>query len=151
MFRVRFCCCLRRSSRHSAHVSCFYCSRIEWVWLHWSEYLKAHEEFRMWLVKVQRVVEPDLELQLGLREKLWQVEHHRVICSDVKAQDPLLERLLDEASALYNRTQDPSVDEQAQNTLHEEYDNVRTRAEVTFTVVRVETQDNEVERKHPGA
>lgn len=105
----------------------------------------------MWLVKVQRVVEPDLELQLGLREKLWQVEHHRVICSDVKAQDPLLERLLDEASALYNRTQDPSVDEQAQNTLHEEYDNVRTRAEVTFTVVRVETQDNKVERKHPGA
>lgn len=118
-------------------------SRIEWVWLHWSEYLKAHEEFRMWLVKVQRVVEPDLELQLGLREKLWQVEHHRVICSDVKAQDPLLERLLDEASALYNRTQDPSVDEQAQNTLHEEYDNVRTRAEERLRLVQKVAEDDE--------
>lgn len=86
----------------------------------------------MWLVKVQRMVEPQPELQLGLREKLWQVDHHRVICSDVKAQEPLLERLLDEASALYNRTQDPSVDEQAQSTIHEAYNNVRTRAEVTF-------------------
>lgn len=86
----------------------------------------------MWLVKVQWVVEPQLELQLGLREKLWQVEHHRVICSDVKAQESLLERLLDEAAALYNRTQDPSVDEQAQNALQEAYNNVRTRAEVTL-------------------
>lgn len=85
----------------------------------------------MWLVKVQRTVEPQLELQLGLREKLWQVDHHDVICSDVKAQEPLLERLLDEASAIYIRTQDPSVDENAQNTLQEAYDNVRTRAEVT--------------------
>lgn len=86
----------------------------------------------MWLVKVQRVVEPQLELQLGLREKLWQVEHHRVICSDMKAQEQLLKRLLDEASALYNRTQDPSVDEDTQKTLQEAYDNILTRAEVTF-------------------
>lgn len=100
------------------------------MWLHWSEYLKAHEEFSLWLVKVQRTVEPQLELQLGLREKLWQVDHHVVMCSDVKAQEPLLERLLDEASALYSRTQDPSVDELAQNNLHEAYNNVRTKAEV---------------------
>lgn len=84
----------------------------------------------MWLVKVQRVVEPQLELQLGLKEKLWQVEHNRVICSDVKAQEPLLERLLDEASALYNRTQDPSVDEQTQSALQEAYNNIHSRAEV---------------------
>lgn len=102
------------------------------MWLHWSEYLKAYEDFSIWLVKVQRVVEPQLELQLGLREKLWQIEHHRVICSDVKSQEQLLERLLDEAGALHNRTQDPSVDESAQNALQEAYDNVRTRAEVTL-------------------
>lgn len=89
----------------------------------------------MWLVKVQRVVEPQLELQLGLREKLWQVEHHRVICSDVKAQEPLLERLLDEASALYNRTQDPSVDEQTQNALQEAYSNIYARAEVWCWII----------------
>ncbi|XP_060789678.1 nesprin-3 isoform X2 [Neoarius graeffei] len=118
-------------------------SRIEWVWLHWSEYLKAHEEFSMWLVKLQRLVEPQLELQLGLREKLWQVEHHRVICSDVKAQVPLLERLLDEASALYNRTQDPSVDEHAQNTLQEAYNNARTRAEDRLALVQKVAEEHQ--------
>ncbi|MCJ8737179.1 hypothetical protein PDJAM_G00021200 [Pangasius djambal] len=118
-------------------------SRIEWVWLHWSEYLKAREEFSMWLVKVQRVVEPQLELQLGLREKLWQVEHHRVICCDVKAQEPLLERLLDEASTLYNRTQDPSVDEHTQNTLQEAYNNVHARAEERLALVQKVAEEHQ--------
>lgn len=51
-------------------------SRIEWVWLHWSEYLKAYEEFEMWLVSVRRSLEPEVELQLGVKEKLWQVSKH---------------------------------------------------------------------------
>ncbi|XP_058254944.1 nesprin-3 isoform X2 [Hemibagrus wyckioides] len=118
-------------------------SRIEWVWLHWSEYLKAHEEFSLWLVKVQRTVEPQLELQLGLREKLWQADHHGVICSDVKAQEPLLERLLDEASALYSRTQDPSVDDLAQNNLHEAYNNVRTKAEERLALVQKVAEEHQ--------
>ncbi|KAK3563510.1 hypothetical protein QTP86_030372 [Hemibagrus guttatus] len=118
-------------------------SRIEWVWLHWSEYLKAHDEFSLWLVKVQQTVEPQLELQLGLREKLWQVDHHSVICSDVKAQESLLDRLLDEASALYNRTQDPSVDERTQNNLHEAYNNVRTRAEERLALVQKVAEEHQ--------
>ncbi|KAF7704058.1 hypothetical protein HF521_021130 [Silurus meridionalis] len=118
-------------------------SRIEWVWLHWNEYLKAYEEFNMWLVKVQRVVEPQLELQLGLREKLWQLEHHRVICSDLKAKEQLLERLLDEASTLYNRTQDPSVDEGAQNALQEAYNDIRTRAEERLALVEKVAEEHQ--------
>ncbi|KAI4882005.1 hypothetical protein NFI96_005482 [Prochilodus magdalenae] len=103
--------------------------RIEWVWLHWSEYLKAHEEFNTWLVKMERTLEPQLELQLGLREKLWQLDHHRVLCSDVKAQAQLMDRLVDEAAALYNRTQDTSVDENAQDGLQEAYNSIRAKAE----------------------
>ncbi|TSV68152.1 Nesprin-3 [Bagarius yarrelli] len=118
-------------------------SRIEWVWLHWSEYLKAHEEFSIWLLKMQRTLEPQLELQLGLREKLWQVDHHRVICSDVKAQEPLLDRLLDEAAALYSRTQDPSVDKDAQNALQEAYDNVCTRVEERLALVQKVAEEHQ--------
>lgn len=51
-------------------------SRIEWVWLHWSEYMKAHEEVEMWLVRMRRSLEPEVELQLGVKEKLWQVSEH---------------------------------------------------------------------------
>ncbi|KAJ8411832.1 hypothetical protein AAFF_G00154700 [Aldrovandia affinis] len=104
-------------------------SRIEWVWLHWSEYLKAREEFELWLVKMRRALEPELELQLGPQEKLWQLDHHRVLLSDAHGQALLLERLLDEAATLHNRTQDPSVDVEAQEGLQEAYNHIRDKAE----------------------
>uniref|UniRef100_A0A4W4FR03 KASH domain-containing protein n=1 Tax=Electrophorus electricus TaxID=8005 RepID=A0A4W4FR03_ELEEL len=111
-------------------------SRIEWVWLHWSEYLKAHEEFATWLLKQQAVLGPQPELQLGLREKLWQVDHHHVLCSDVKAQAVLLDRLLDEAAVLYNRTEDPTLDERAMERLHGAYNSVCARAEERMALVQ---------------
>ncbi|XP_052009821.1 nesprin-3 [Xyrauchen texanus] len=104
-------------------------SRIEWVWLHWSEYLKANEEFSMWQEKMHRVLEPLLEMQLGLEEKNWQVDHLRVLQSDILAQDQFLERLLDEATALFIRTEDASIDEQAQQGLQDAYNHIRDQAQ----------------------
>ncbi|KAM9842319.1 nesprin-3 [Aulostomus maculatus] len=111
-------------------------SRIEWVWLHWSEYLKAHEEFELWLTRQQRSLDVGVELQLGLKEKLWQVDQQRVVVSDIHGQAALLERLLDEAAALHNRTQDPSVEPQAQERLQEAYNDVRDRAEERLTLLQ---------------
>lgn len=105
-------------------------SRIEWVWLHWSEYLQAREEFEAWLSKHQRHLDMRIELQLGVKEKLWQVDQQRVVVSDVHGQAVLLERLLDEADALHNRTQDPTVKPQALERLQKAYNDVRDRAEV---------------------
>lgn len=105
-------------------------SRIEWVWLHWSEYLKAFEEYELWLTRQQRTLDVWVELQLGVKEKLWQVDQQRVVVSDIHSKATLLERLLDEAAALHNRTQDPSVEPQAQERLQEAYNSVRDRAEV---------------------
>lgn len=100
------------------------------MWLHWSEYLKAYEEFQLWLLKQRRSLDTDLELQLGLKEKLWQVDQQRVQLSDIQNQEALLDRLLDEAAALHSRTQDPSVDPRAQQALQEDYADVRDRAQV---------------------
>lgn len=105
-------------------------SRIEWVWLHWSEYLKAYEEFELWLARQQRSLDVGVELQLGVREKLWQLDQQRVMVSDIHSQAALLERLLDEAAALHNRTMDPSVEPQAQERLQEVYNELRDAAEV---------------------
>lgn len=105
-------------------------SRIEWAWLHWCEYLKAQQEFEGWLSKQRAALDVDVELQLGLKEKVWQVDQQRVLVSDVHGQSQLLERLLDEAAALHSRTQDPSVGAQAQEQLQEDYNTVRDRAEV---------------------
>lgn len=111
-------------------------SRIEWVWLHWSEYLKAHEEFGLWLEKMHRSLEPLLEMQLGLQEKLWQVDHLRVLHSDIQGQAQFLERLLDEAAALFNRTEDPSVDEQTQQGLQDAYNHIQDRAQERLTLAQ---------------
>ncbi|CAJ1074324.1 nesprin-3 [Xyrichtys novacula] len=111
-------------------------SRIEWVWLHWGEYLKAFEEFELWLMKQHCSLEVGVELQLGKMEKLWQVDQQRVIVSDIHGQAVLLERLLDEAAALHNRTQDPSVDPQTQERLQEAYSDVRDRAEERLSLLQ---------------
>ncbi|CAN9502531.1 unnamed protein product [Ophioblennius macclurei] len=119
-------------------------SRIEWVWLHWSEYLKAYEEFELWLAKQQRGVAVDAELQLGVKEKLWQVDQQRVVVSDIHSQSGLLERLLDEAAALHNRTQDPSVDGQAQERLQEAYNDVKDKAEERLSLLQKIAEEHQM-------
>ncbi|XP_056123130.1 nesprin-3 [Rhinichthys klamathensis goyatoka] len=118
-------------------------SRIEWVWLHWSEYLKAHEEFGMWLEKMHRALEPLLEMQLGLQEKLWQVDHLQVLHSDIQGQALFLERLLDEAAALFNRTEDPSVNEQAQQGLQDAYNHIRDRAQERLALAKKVAEEHQ--------
>ncbi|CAL8293377.1 unnamed protein product [Arctogadus glacialis] len=100
-------------------------SRVEWVWLHWSEYLKAHEGFEAGLARLGARLVAQVELQLDAREKQWQADHLQVELSNVCGQAPLLERLLDEAEALHGSTQDPSVDPAALEALRQAYSDVR--------------------------
>ncbi|XP_078516241.1 nesprin-3 isoform X2 [Lissotriton helveticus] len=104
-------------------------SRIEWVWLHWSEYLKARDEFTLWIHNMRLTLEPDIELQLGLKEKQWQFSHAQVLLKDVHNQSTLLDRLLEEAAALYNRIGDPSVDEEVQNQMKRDYEGIKKKAQ----------------------
>ncbi|XP_061700256.1 nesprin-3 isoform X4 [Syngnathoides biaculeatus] len=111
-------------------------SRIEWVWLHWSEFLIAHQEFVLWLTKQQCDLDVGVELQLGLKEKLWQVDKQRVVVSDVHGQAALLEKLLDEAAVLHNRTQDPSVEPKEQERLQEAYSDIRDKVEERLSLLQ---------------
>ncbi|XP_028827746.1 nesprin-3 isoform X2 [Denticeps clupeoides] len=118
-------------------------SRIEWVWLHWAEYLKAHEEFELWVAKLRRALETGPEPQPGLREKLWQVDHHRVLLSDVQAQAQLLERLLDEGATLHSRTEDPSVDEEKQKALQEAYNQIQDKAKERLLLLQKMAEEHQ--------
>lgn len=105
-------------------------SRIEWVWLHWSEYLLARDEFYRWFQRMTVVLAPPVELQLGLKEKQWQLGQAQVLLYDVGHQAVLLDRLLEEAASLFHRIGDPSVDEDAQKRMKAEYEAVKARAQV---------------------
>lgn len=105
-------------------------SRIEWVWLHWSEYLLARDEFYRWFQKMTVTLAPPVELQLGLKEKQWQLDQAQVLLHSVDHQAVLLDRLLEEAASLFHRIGDPSVDEDAQTRMKAEYDAVKAKAQV---------------------
>ncbi|XP_038602777.1 nesprin-3 [Tachyglossus aculeatus] len=104
-------------------------SRIEWVWLHWSEYLRAQDEFYRWFQSMRATLEPALELQLGWKEKQWQLSHSEVLLGNVQNQAVLLDRLLEEAASLFNRIGDPSVDEDVQRKMKAEYEEIKAKAQ----------------------
>ncbi|XP_051662392.1 nesprin-3 isoform X2 [Manacus candei] len=118
-------------------------SRIEWVWLHWSEYLKAQDEFYAWIHNMRVTLEPDIELQLGLKEKQWQLSHAQVLLNDVVNQSVLLERLLEEAASLFSRIGDPSVDEDAQKKMRVEYEGIRQEAQNRVKLLETITKEHE--------
>uniref|UniRef100_A0A8V0Z0L1 Nesprin-3 n=1 Tax=Gallus gallus TaxID=9031 RepID=A0A8V0Z0L1_CHICK len=117
-------------------------SRIEWVWLHWSEYLKAQDEFYIWIHNMRVTLEPDIELQLGLKEKQWQLSHAQVLLNDVLNQSVLLETLLEEAASLFNRIGDPSVDEDAQKKMKVEYESIRKEAQNRVKLLEKITEEH---------
>ncbi|XP_026704824.1 nesprin-3 isoform X1 [Athene cunicularia] len=118
-------------------------SRIEWVWLHWSEYLKAQDEFYAWIHNMRVTLEPDIELQLGLKEKQWQLSHAQVLLNDVLNQSVLLERLLEEAASLFSRIGDPSVDEDVQKKMRVEYEGIREEAQSRVELLEKITKEHE--------
>ncbi|NXI46114.1 SYNE3 protein, partial [Galbula dea] len=118
-------------------------SRIEWVWLHWNEYLKAQEEFYTWIHNMRVILEPDIELQLGLKEKQCQLRHAQVLLNDVINQSVLLETLLEEGSSLFSRIDDPSVDEDVQKKMRAEYEAIRQEAQSRVKLLEKITKEHE--------
>uniref|UniRef100_G1KNH0 Nesprin-3 n=1 Tax=Anolis carolinensis TaxID=28377 RepID=G1KNH0_ANOCA len=88
-------------------------------------------------------LEPDIELQLGFKEKQWQLSHAQVLLNDVVNQAALLERLLEEANSLYNRIGDPSVDEDIQKKMKEEYEEVKNEAQRRVGLLEKITKEHE--------
>ncbi|XP_053331228.1 nesprin-3 isoform X2 [Spea bombifrons] len=118
-------------------------SRIEWVWLHWNEYLKAQDDFTVWIHNMTLTLEPDMELQLGLKEKRWQLEQSEVLLKDVNNQSRLLNHLLEEAASLYNRLGDPSVDESVQNGMIADYKKIKKKAQERTALLETITKEHE--------
>uniref|UniRef100_A0A0P6JA89 Nesprin-3 n=1 Tax=Heterocephalus glaber TaxID=10181 RepID=A0A0P6JA89_HETGA len=118
-------------------------SRIEWVWLHWREYLLARDEFYCWFQKMVVMLEPPAELQLGLKEKQWQLSDAQVLLHNVENQAELLDRLLEEAASLFNRIGDPSVDEEAQRRMKTEFDTVKAKAQNRVDLLARVAQEHE--------
>uniref|UniRef100_A0A8C9JC33 Nesprin-3 n=1 Tax=Panthera tigris altaica TaxID=74533 RepID=A0A8C9JC33_PANTA len=82
-------------------------------------------------------------LQLGLKEKQWQLSHAQVLLHNVGNQAVLLDRLLEEAASLFNRIGDPSVDEDAQKRMKAEYAAVKAKAQDRVDLLEQVTREHE--------
>ncbi|XP_059504849.1 nesprin-3 isoform X2 [Stegostoma tigrinum] len=118
-------------------------SRIEWVLLHWSEYLKAREDYFLWLMNMKQKLEPDLELQLGLKEKKLQLSHHTVLLSNILNQAALLERLIQESGSLFAKTEDETVNEAAQQMLKADHEALQMKAKEKVKILEAIVQEHQ--------
>ncbi|NXX89833.1 SYNE3 protein, partial [Centropus bengalensis] len=118
-------------------------SRIEWVWLLWSEYLKDQDEFYTWIYNMRMTLATDIELQHGLKEKQWQLSCAQILLNDVLNQSVVLERLLEEADCLFVRIGDPSVDENVQKKMRVEYEGIREEAQSKVKLLEKITKEHE--------
>ncbi|XP_072130970.1 nesprin-3 isoform X1 [Mobula birostris] len=119
-------------------------SRIEWVLLHWFEYLKAREDYFSWLVNMKRMLESDLELQLTLKEKKFQLSHHQTLLSSIFNQAALLERLFQESGSLFATTADETLNEKSQQELKASHEDLEQKAKQKVTVLEEIVQDHQL-------
>ncbi|XP_069768319.1 nesprin-3 isoform X6 [Narcine bancroftii] len=123
-------------------------SRIEWVLLHWSEYLKAREDYFSWLINIKQKLDSDLELQLALKEKKLQLNHYEIILSSILNQTPLLERLLQESGSLFAKTVDETLNEEAQQKLKTDHEELELKAKSSrSSVLEEESRVEELQMK----
>ncbi|NXX12301.1 SYNE3 protein, partial [Podargus strigoides] len=118
-------------------------SRIEWVWLCWNDYLEAQDEFYTWIHKMKVTLEPDIELQLGLKEKQWHLSYAQVLLNHVVNQSALLERMLENAASLFSRIGDPSFDEDVQEKMRMEYEGILQKAKSRVKQLEKITKEHE--------
>uniref|UniRef100_A0A4W3IMA6 KASH domain-containing protein n=1 Tax=Callorhinchus milii TaxID=7868 RepID=A0A4W3IMA6_CALMI len=125
-------------------ISMIHChSRIEWVLLHWSEYLKAEGEYFSWFLNMKQKLEPNLELQLDLKEKQLQLSHHRILLSNIHNQSALLQRLAQERGSLFEKTKDPTLHEDIQRKVNAEHQELQRQAKEKVNVLEAITEEHE--------
>ncbi|XP_078263123.1 nesprin-3 isoform X1 [Rhinoraja longicauda] len=119
-------------------------SRIEWVLLHWTEYVKAREDYFAWLVKIKQKLESDLESQLTLKDKKLQLNHHKILLGSIFNQTALLERLLQESGSLFTKTADETLNKEAQQKLKWNHEELEMKATQKVTNLEGIVQQHQV-------
>ncbi|KFQ93584.1 Nesprin-1, partial [Nipponia nippon] len=107
----------------SFNVSC-----LESVISQWNEYLERKNQLEQWLEKLDHKVERPLEPQIGLKEKFAQLDHFQAIVSEIEDHSGDLQQLTEKAVELYEKTEDDSFGEAAQEELKTQFNDITTVA-----------------------
>jgi len=107
------------------NVSC-----LESVISQWNEYLEKKTQLEQWLEKLDHKVEQPLEPQIGLKEKFAQLDDFQAIVSEIEDHSGDLQQIIEKAAELYEKTEDDSFREAAQEELKTQFNDITTVAKV---------------------
>ncbi|XP_062428373.1 nesprin-1 isoform X2 [Rhea pennata] len=99
-------------------------SCLESVISQWNEYLERKNQLEQWLEKLDHKAEHPIELQIGLKEKFAQLDHFQAIVSEIEDHSSDLHQLTKKAMELYEKTEDDSFGEAAQEELKTHFNDI---------------------------
>ncbi|KAB1275410.1 Nesprin-1 [Camelus dromedarius] len=101
-------------------------STLESVISQWNDYLEWKNQLEQWMESVDQKLEHPLQLQPGLKEKFSLLDHFQSIVSEAGDHAGALQRLTAKARELYQKTEDDSFKEAAQEELKTQFNDLLT-------------------------
>uniref|UniRef100_A0A4W3HCF8 Nesprin-1 n=1 Tax=Callorhinchus milii TaxID=7868 RepID=A0A4W3HCF8_CALMI len=96
----------------STSVKCH--SHLEWVVAQWNSYLDGKNQLQQWMESLEQELSLELQQQPDLKEKLSELERSQSVLADVEKHSIMLNRLIEKARELLEKTGDPAFEEDAQ-------------------------------------
>ncbi|EPQ19233.1 Nesprin-1 [Myotis brandtii] len=103
-------------------------STLEAVISQWNDYLEWKHQLEQWMESVDQKVEHPLKPQPGLKEKFCLLDHFQCIVSEGEDHAAALHRLTARSRELYQKTEDASFMETAQEELKTQFNDIMTVA-----------------------
>ncbi|XP_016071417.1 PREDICTED: nesprin-1 [Miniopterus natalensis] len=103
-------------------------STLESVISQWNDYLECKNQLEQWMESVDQKVEHPLKPQPGLKEKFSLLDHFQSIVSEGEDHTEALNRLTAKSRELYQKTEDATFREAAQEELKTQFNDIMTVA-----------------------
>ncbi|KAG2468780.1 SYNE1 protein, partial [Polypterus senegalus] len=107
-----------------ASMSCHSC--LDWTVTQWTSFLEEKNQLQQWMDSVEQELSVPFQQQLGMKEKISQMERYRAILSDVENHASVLSRLEDKASEMLDKTGDASFERNEQIELRSQFHDINT-------------------------
>lgn len=111
-------------------------SALEAVIGKWKDYLEWKHQLEQWLESVDQKVEQPLQLQPGLKEKFSLLDHFQSVVSEAEEHAGALQSLASKSRELYQKTEDDSFKEAAQEELKTQFNDIITVSKVSVVYGR---------------
>ncbi|KAM9666884.1 nesprin-1 isoform 11-T14 [Trichechus inunguis] len=117
-------------------------STLESVISQWNEYLERKNQLEQWMESVDQKVEHSLQLQPGLKEKFALLDHFQSIMSEAEDHAGALHHLTAKSRELYEKTEEASFKETAQQELKTQFNDIITVAKEKMRKVEEIVKDH---------